>query len=164
MVLLSCLNYFSCGVTNELNYETCVDHVHSLDSAMVACITPLASLSIVDIIIAMSVDNRRDCLRHNKCRRHRILFTLNSVFRPTAAAHDWSTVSGLNLRHAFEAQHVTPSSTLNNTEAEIIGSCATLLLTWNVTMLLSDLDDNTQPILIFTTHYYIFITVEYRNS
>ena len=65
MILLSCLNYFSCGITNKLNYETCVDHAHSLDSAMVACINPLASLSIADIILAMSVDHRRNRLRHN---------------------------------------------------------------------------------------------------
>ena len=38
MILLSCLNYFSCGITNKLNYETCVDHAHSLNAAMVACI------------------------------------------------------------------------------------------------------------------------------
>ena len=38
MILLSCLNYFSCGITNKLNYETCVDHVHSLNTAMVTCI------------------------------------------------------------------------------------------------------------------------------
>ena len=89
MVLLSCLNYFSCGIANKLNYETCVDHVHSLDSAMVACITPLASLSIVDIIVAMSVDYRRNWLRHNNVDVTEF-FYLCSVFCPTSGPIWWN--------------------------------------------------------------------------
>ena len=66
----SCLNCSSCGIANELNYETLVDHACSLELAMVA---PLASLSYYRCHRCHVGWLQTQSIASSCCRRHQIL-------------------------------------------------------------------------------------------